>query len=500
MQIKSYEEAIRYLEGFIGKVIFKVDKATLKHYDPLERMRTLLSLLDNPQNRFQSVLVGGTSGKGSTSYLISHILTTAGYKTGLTLSPHLQKVNERLQINGEQISDTKFTDLVNFITQIITQMKKMSVGAPSYFEILIAMAFKYFADQKVDIAVVEVGMGGEFDATNTLYPLIAVLTNVSLDHTNVLGRTVEKIARTKVGIVKGSVHSLGDLVVPRGPAARSSHPTSSKKMSSGLRPAIFLRALDGTPSARVTPRLVVVTGVEQKSVIKIIQERCREQGAKFFLLNKDFDYKVNKESRIWTEFDFQSKVVNLKNLHLSLLGQYQVENASLAIKAALELRKFGFEASEENVRKALESAFFPGRFEYILHNTKYKIVLDGAHNPIKMKKFLESLKKLFPKNKKIFVIGFKFDKDVKKMLGQILKAADKLIVTEFRAKTDMKLNAGMDVKSIKYYVSGANYSGGVYWEENLKRAMGEAFKIAEKDDLIVVTGSLYLVGEVRDML
>src|SRR3989338_6269163 len=207
MKIRSYEEAIRYLEGFIGKVIFKVDKATLKHYDPLERMRTLLSLLDNPQNRFQSVLVGGTSGKGSTSYLISHILTTAGYKTGLTLSPHLQKVNERLQINGEQISDTKFTDLVNFITQIITQMKKMSVGAPSYFEILIAMAFKYFADQKVDIAVVEVGMGGEFDATNTLYPLIAVLTNVGLDHTNILGNTVEKIARTKAGIIKKNQES-----------------------------------------------------------------------------------------------------------------------------------------------------------------------------------------------------------------------------------------------------------------------------------------------------
>src|SRR3990167_7392183 len=339
MQIKSYEAAVKYLESFIGKVVFNIDPKSIKLHPPLDRMKMLLSLLGNPQEKFKSILVGGTSGKGSTAYLISHILTTAGYKTGLTISPHLQKINERIQINGKSISDEGFVKLLNLIIPAIEKMSfdfaqgkvgaparhrllpKASAGGPSYFEILIAMAFLYFAEQKVDIAVVEVGMVGEFDATNTLYPLIAVLTNVSLDHTNVLGRTVEKIARTKVGIVKGSVHSLGDLVVPRGPAARSSHPTSSKKMSSGLRPAIFLRALDGTPSARVTPRLVVVTGVEQKSVIKIIQERCREQGAKFFLLNKDFDYKVNKEIRIWTEFDFQSKVVNLKNLHLSLLGQ-----------------------------------------------------------------------------------------------------------------------------------------------------------------------------------
>src|SRR3990167_1708971 len=218
MQIKSYEAAVKYLESFIGKVVFNIDPKSIKLHPPLDRMRVLLPLLGNPQNKFKSILVGGTSGKGSTAYLISHILTTAGYKTGLTISPHLQRVNERLQINGKKISDKKFVELLVSMIRIIELMKSMKVGEPSYFEILIAMAFLYFVQEKVDIAVVEVGMGGEFDATNTLYPLIAVLTNVSLDHTNVLGNTVEKIARTKVGIVKGSVHSLGDLVVPPGPA------------------------------------------------------------------------------------------------------------------------------------------------------------------------------------------------------------------------------------------------------------------------------------------
>lgn len=197
----------------MGRLDLKLTPSFLKHHDPLERTRALLDLLGNPQNKFPSVLIGGTAGKGSTAYLISHILTTAGYKTGLTISPHLQKINERIQINNQQISDEKFVKLLNFVIPAIEDMKGISVGlanpdlapqgAPSYFEILIAMAFLYFAQNKVDIAVVEVGMGGEFDATNTLYPLVAVLTNVSLDHTNVLGGTVQKIARTKVGIIKG---------------------------------------------------------------------------------------------------------------------------------------------------------------------------------------------------------------------------------------------------------------------------------------------------------
>ena len=203
MNITIYQQAVKYLESFIGKVRYRIDPEFLKRHDPLERMRVLLSLLGSPQDKFSSVLVGGTSGKGSTTYLISHILVSSGYKTGLTISPHLQKINERLQINGKSISNEKFTEIVGSIVDTIELMKGMSVGAPSYFEILIAMAFLYFAQNQVDIAVVEVGMGGEYDATNTLYPLVAVLTNVSLDHTNVLGGTVQKIAKTKTGIIKG---------------------------------------------------------------------------------------------------------------------------------------------------------------------------------------------------------------------------------------------------------------------------------------------------------
>src|SRR3989344_3641959 len=250
MNIGNYMEALNYLESFIGKVVFKVDPETVKLHPPLDRMKILLKLLDNPQDKFKSILVGGTSGKGSTAYLISHILTTAGYKTGLTISPHLQKINERIQINGKSISDEGFVKLLNLIIPAIEKMSfdfaqgkvgaparhrllpKASAGGPSYFEILIAMAFLYFAEQKVDIAVVEVGMGGEFDATNTLYPLIAVLTNVSLDHTNILGGSVQKIARTKAGIIKNrsslrSLRQFKNFSNASIPAARYSSPPAT---------------------------------------------------------------------------------------------------------------------------------------------------------------------------------------------------------------------------------------------------------------------------------
>ena len=497
MTIISYQQAVKHLESFIGKIIFKVDKDYLKYHDPLERMRILLSLLGNPQGKFKSVLVGGTSGKGSTAYLISHILTTAGYKTGVTISPHLQKINERVQINGEQISDEKFTGLATSMIRIIEAMEKMPIGAPSYFEILIAMAFKYFADKKVDVAVVEVGMGGEFDGTNTLNPLIAVLTNVGLDHTNVLGKTVEKIAITKAGIIKGDKRQA----------------TSDK--------------------------LIVVSGVKQPSVVKIIRERSDKAGAELRLLWRDFGYKIKKESLSGMGFDFISHEETLDDLKLSLLGQYQAENASLAIKTILELKKLaclpagrGFNITDKAIRKALKTAFFPGRFEIVRgpvtpssHPTssvasslraldgtpssratpRLSIVLDGAHNPTKMKAFLKSLKKLFPTQKKIFIIGFKFDKDMPKMLKEIVKVADKIIVTEFNRATDMNLHASADALNLKSQISNLKSGIKVTIEKDSGKAMDKAINILitqypNNPSVIVVTGSLYLVGEIRDKL
>ncbi len=493
MEITNYKQAINYLEGFIGKILFKVNKEFVKKHDPLERMRILLSLFGNPQGNFKSVLVAGTSGKGSTSYLISHMLTTAGYKTGFTLSPHLQKINERLQINGKEISDDAFAKLTSSMIRIIEAMKKMPVGAPSYFEILVGMAFKYFAKEKVDIAVVEVGMGGEFDGTNTLNPLIAVLTNVGLDHTNVLGNTVEKIAKTKAGIIKNE--------------------------------DLRLKIEEYNHRSLITNRksLVVVSGVTQQSVIQIVEDRCKDVGVRLNLLWRDFGYKIRKENTKGTSFDFiqhlsepsQKKGAgfisheeNFLDLELSMLGQYQAENASLAIKTILELKKLGFKIEESAVRKALQTAFFPGRFEiinYTLDARRYTLILDGAHNPVKMKEFIKSLKKLYPKERKIFIVGFKFDKDIKKMLKEIVGVADEIIVTQFKAKTDTNLYASADAVEIKNQILKLKSEAKVAVEKDSEKALEKAFNLLKTQypnnpSLLVVTGSLYLVGEIRSKL
>ncbi|OGH19229.1 MAG: hypothetical protein A3D74_05005 [Candidatus Levybacteria bacterium RIFCSPHIGHO2_02_FULL_37_13] len=556
MQIKSYEAAVKYLESFIGKVVFNIDPKSIKLHPPLDRMKMLLSLLGNPQEKFKSILVGGTSGKGSTAYLISHILTTAGYKTGLTISPHLQKINERIQINGKSISDEGFVKLLNLIIPAIEKMSfdfaqgkvgaparhrllpKASAGGPSYFEILIAMAFLYFAEQKVDIAVVEVGMGGEFDATNTLYPLIAVLTNVSLDHTNILGGSVQKIARTKAGIIKNrsslrSLRQFKNFSNASIPAARYSSPRDTPRSAGSSEKFSHAKA-----PRELTQDLIVVTGVTQPSVIKIIEDRCKEVGAELYRIGKDFDFKIKKARLGRTIFNL---IINsdsrkkLNGLELSFLGKYQVENASLAVKTVLELKKFGFNVSEENIKKALKTAFFPGRFEVIVchpefisgsryigkqkkmlkqvqHDKEKTVILDGAHNPTKMKAFLATFKKLYPKHKKIFIVGFKFDKDIPKMLQQITKVADKIIVTEFNRATDMAVSSSADALKIKNQILKIKYDAKVIVEKDSRKALGKALNILISPPsgeagqypnipaIIVVTGSLYLVGEVRSML
>ncbi len=464
MKITTFDQALEVLDSYIKPVVF-APNASPHLKDPLDRMHKLLELLDNPQYTFKSVLIAGTSGKGSTSYLLSHILTTAGYKTGYTLSPHLQRITERIQINEQEISKPDFVQLVNQVVPIAEKMKAMEVGEPSHFEVLIAMAFLYFAKQKVDIAVVEVGLGGRLDATNTLFPYISVITNISLDHTAILGNTIEEIAKEKAGIIKKN----RELNKPRVP--------------------------------------IVVTGVKQPSVIQIIDEKSREVGTHVFRSGKDFHYKTINTSENGSEFSFWEKGYPKTSFFLSLPGAFQVENAVLALESVFHLVQFGFPLSDDHIVKAFKTAFVPGRFELIHYKSekaRFEILLDGAHNPEKMQAFLGSVEKVFSNKRKLFVIGFTEGKNIEKMVGKLVQMSDTFILTQFNKTTYIARQHGADVKNIESIIKLKSKGKKVLviTIDSVSEALKKAMSLTQNslDNLIVVTGSLYLVGEARDFL
>jgi len=479
--INTFNSAVKFLEGYIPTP----DK---KHPGQLglERMKYLVTLLGNPQFTYPTIHVGGTSGKGSTATIIASILATR-YKVGLHTSPHLISVTERIKlfskgplaeiarsplIKGEDISNSEFIALLNEMLPVIKKVEESEFGKPSYFEILTALAFLAFVQAKVDIAVIEVGMGGRFDGTNVIKPVVAVLTNVGLDHTEVLGNTVEEIARDKVGIIK--------------------------------------------------PGIEVVTGVKQPSVFKVVNAECRMQNANLSLLTPStpeeslyaghprgvfeaFSYRIKQVTSGGSVFDYFGEHT-YRNLKLSLLGLHQVENASLAVRTIESLlerkpeqvKRFltSFGMTKNNIKAGLKLAFIPGRLEIV--SKKPLIVLDGAHNDDKVRALVTAIREIFPQKKVTGIIAIKDDKNAKKILREFLKICQKIIFTKFSLMSDQGVIFSYEPEELlEIAISDFSTPG-----ESLRAAPGvylaleQAIKEAKEDDLILVTGSLYLVGEI----
>lgn len=432
--VKTFSQAVDFLEKYIPSP----DK---KHPGELgiKRMRYFMDMLGNPQLRYPTIHVGGTSGKGSTATFIASILSTK-YKVGLHTSPHLVKITERIKLNGTDITNADFIRLANEIKPAIDKVKLREFGPPSYFEIIAAMAFLYFKEQKADFAVIEVGMGGRYDATNVIKPLAAVLTNVGLDHTEILGDTVEKIAQDKAGIIKSGIY--------------------------------------------------VVTGAKQPSVITIIKVKGEREQATVSLLGKDFSYKIKKMSEEGSVFDYKG-VKSLKNLKIRLLGEYQVENAALAIRA---VEKF----SNSQIEEGLKKAFIPGRLEIVGKNPL--VILDGAHNPDKVRALVSSIKKIFPKKKITTILAIKSDKNAREMLTQLSKISQRMIFTAFQLKGDVGIISSYSPKELLRIAQAISKDIPMSVIENAEKAVKDTVQSAQESDLILVTGSLYLVGEVRKFL
>lgn len=451
--ITTLKEAQEYLESFIRPTVFERVKEDSHLKDPLDRMRVLLTLLGDPQKQFKSVQISGTSGKGSTAYLLGNILTKAGYKTGFATSPHLQRISERMQVNMEEISDHGLLELVGQLVPVNEKMKNLPVGEPSYFELLTALAFMYFAKEKVDIAVVEVGLEGKYDATNLLDPLIVVLTNISKDHTELLGETEEQIASEAFSIIRQN--------------------------NRGTAP-------------------VVITGISQPLILEILMQRARLINARTQILGKDFSFAIASHTQTGVCFSFSTHEMKIDNLEVRLRGDYQVANASLAIACLLALRSAGFSISFDEIRQGLQTAFFPGRFEVLTYRNK-TIILDGAHNSAKMQAFLQALSEYYPQETKTFIIGFKKGKDILPMLkGLLAKDGRQYIFTQFHKTADYARSVTMDLIELKDNVDSLITADNISFQKTVPEAFEQALKTAS--DIVIVTGSLYLVGEMRDLL
>lgn len=339
----------------------------------LDNIKRLLMYMDNPQNNLKFIHVAGTNGKGSTCAFINSVLFEAGFKVGLYTSPYLEEFEERMRINNQNIPKHKLIYYVEYIKPIIEKMVDEGYNHPTEFEIITAIAFKYFCDENVDFVVLEVGLGGRFDATNVIdSSLVSVITTIDYDHMDKLGDTLEKIAFEKAGIIKEN----------------------------------------GT----------VVSFYQKDEALKVIEEVSRFKNASLSVMDLN-DIKIIESNSEYQVFDYK----NYKNLKISIIGKHQVYNASLSIMAVEKLKQYGINISEDVIRRGLSKTKWPGRIEVMSRSPL--IVIDGAHNPQGMTVLKDALN-LFTYDSLILVIGMLKDKDTDNMLRLIVPEANLVITTK----------------------------------------------------------------------
>lgn len=404
----------------------------------LERINYLVEKLGNPYLEYDTIHVGGTNGKGSVCKILASILNEAGYSVGVFTSPHLSHIRERIVVNGEMISDEDFSKLVEQIMIIVEKMKNNS-KMPTFFEIITAMAFEYFKKRGVDIAIVEVGLGGRHDATNVIHPRLTILTDISLDHSDMLGRNIRSVASEKAGIIK---EKISVVTVAKGEALEVVKHVAKEKDT------------DVSVMEDVTWKRLNVT----------------DEGQEFVVRGKLKDY----------------------YLKTSLLGKYQGENITLAVLAAEQLQMLGLYLQDGSIEHGVALVTHPGRMELV--SRKPYIVLDGAHNSAGMHALIETLADDFSYDKLIGVIGILKDKDIESMVREFAPFVSYVIITKSKNKR------ACDTKMLAQLVKKYNSSCIVEIKDDIRDAVSRAKEVAEIDDLVCIAGSLYTVGEARECL
>jgi len=425
----NYKETIGWLFSQLpmyqrqGKVAFKKD---------LKNIKLLCEYLNSPQNKFKSIHIAGTNGKGSVSHILASVFQTAGYKTGLYTSPHLKDFRERIKVNGEMISENEVVEFVKENKSIFEGIK------PSFFEMTVAMAFNYFAKEKVDIAIIETGMGGRFDSTNILNPVLTAITNISFDHTQFLGDTIEKIAFEKAGIIKEKI-----------PIIIGEINSKSKK--------------------------VFIDVANKKNASIYFADS--EYKINYALLNKDYKQVFNVE---------KDDTIIYKNLTTDLIGLYQKKNIITSLKI-IDLITESYQISEKDIFSGVlnvsKNTGFAGRWYILGHNPL--IVADTGHNIAGINEVLNQLKAIAYK-KLHFIFGTVNDKNIDSILNLLPKNA----VYYF---TQADIPRALSVKSLKENAEKYSLKGNMYL--NTKDAFNAAKHNADSSDFILIGGSTFIVAE-----
>jgi dihydrofolate synthase/folylpolyglutamate synthase len=423
----TYAESLRLL--------FQLERLGMKF--GLEGISRLLKGLSDPQEKFRTVHVAGTNGKGSTASMLAAMLTSAGYRTGLYTSPHLVRFEERIRIDGKPISKAAVAKLTSRLRKPILK------NHPTFFEATTALAFAHFADEEVDIAVVEAGLGGRLDSTNVIKPIVSIITNVGLDHTEILGDTVEKIAFEKAGIIK------------RG------------------RPCI--------------------TGVQDPGALAVIKRAAREKKSPLVVAT-DFSVKVRSSGLEGSSIDYKSKDVGLRNLKLSLPGRYQLNNLAVALSAVEVLKtSAGIDVPELALRAGLSNVQgltgLAGRLTLLQEQPR--VIADVAHNPDAVRNLVHSMRG-FKIEKLVTVFGVLKDKDYLPMVRDLGGVSSEVIAVAPRSE---RARSASDVAAA-FQREGNRVRAALSVEEGVKLALG----LAGNRGAILITGSHYVVGEAMSLL
>ena len=404
----------------------------------LKRMEWMSSQVDHPEKKFKSIHIAGTNGKGSTLAFLRDMFEANGQIVGTYTSPYIEMFNERISVNGDPISDDEILRLANAVYPLTIELEKTTLGGPSEFEIITMMMLIYFGEGHADIVLIEVGIGGSYDSTNIITPVVSIITTIGLDHMNLLGDTLSEIAANKAGVIKASVP--------------------------------------------------VVIGKIEKEALKEIEEKATEQDSLLLKYNQDFFVTKWQTLPTWGEqFVFEDDFIRLSPIQIGMLGRHQVENAAVAIEALrVYSHETGLAVNHEKLLSGLKHTFWPGRMEKI--NAQPLLVLDGAHNEHAMKTLVETIKKNFAQQEVYIIMAAMRDKNIQGMVDQLQGIANShLILTSFdypRAARIEDLN--------KVMLENGTVTN--YWQEALVESLNEM----DENGVLIVTGSLYFISEVRE--